>query len=230
MNQDWQYVLNISDDNHLTVLDLASGDELAQKSLPEGLINEIVFSPNGCCIAYKIKDRSLEAWRWKDDKVFTLINTPSEIRSMNFDNPGTMLVIVNKSNPGLIEVWDVENGNKLAHMTHETDVQYAAFDPTGKYLVTASTDKTARVWNIAKGQPLAEIKHDAEVVMAKFSPDGKYVLSAGSRSDHTARLWLWRPEDLIAETCARLTRNLTEDEWQQYIGIGKPGPTCSAKW
>jgi hypothetical protein len=34
----------------------------------------------------------------------------------------------------------------------------------------------------------------------------------------TARIWLWRYEDLIAEAQNRLTRNLTPDEWSQYIG------------
>ncbi len=29
---------------------------------------------------------------------------------------------------------------------------------------------------------------------------------------------LWRPEDLIADARARVTRNLTRAEWQQYTG------------
>jgi len=41
-----------------------------------------------------------------------------------------------------------------------------------------------------------------------------------------ARVWLWRPEDLIAEACARLPRNLTREEWQQYIGDEPYRPTC----
>lgn len=56
-----------------------------------------------------------------------------------------------------------------------------------------------------------------------FSPDGKWVATASGR---TARVWLRRSEDLIAEACARLTRNLTLEEWRQYVGDEPYRKTC----
>ncbi|MBI1792682.1 MAG: hypothetical protein HYR70_00640 [Chloroflexi bacterium] len=40
--------------------------------------------------------------------------------------------------------------------------------------------------------------------------------------DGTVRMWIWRPDDLIAEACSRATRNLTRAEWEQYIGDALP--------
>jgi hypothetical protein len=40
------------------------------------------------------------------------------------------------------------------------------------------------------------------------------------------RVWLWQPEDLIADACTRLPRNLTQEEWQQYVGAEPCRPTC----
>jgi hypothetical protein len=37
---------------------------------------------------------------------------------------------------------------------------------------------------------------------------------------------LWRPEDLITEACARLTRNLARAEWEQYLGDEPYRATC----
>jgi len=44
---------------------------------------------------------------------------------------------------------------------------------------------------------------------------------SGSK-DGTARVWVYRTEDLIADACSRVTRNLTLTEWQQYIGDALP--------
>ena len=57
-----------------------------------------------------------------------------------------------------------------------------------------------------------------------FSADGKYVATASR--DKTARVCLWRPEDLIAEASSRLTRNLTYQEWQRYFPHEPYRKTC----
>ncbi len=48
-----------------------------------------------------------------------------------------------------------------------------------------------------------------------FSPDRRvlYTLTGATLLRH-----LLRAEDLIAATCARLTRNLTAEEWTRYLG------------
>ena len=44
------------------------------------------------------------------------------------------------------------------------------------------------------------------------------IFNDNKSSDRVARLWLWRPEDLIQETSSRVHRDLTRDEWNQYLG------------
>ena len=62
--------------------------------------------------------------------------------------------------------------------------------------------------------------HDARVRAVAYSPDGKYMISGGD--DGTARVWLYRSDDLIENACLSATRNLTLAEWQQYVGINIP--------
>ena len=58
---------------------------------------------------------------------------------------------------------------------------------TGRFVVTASADKTARLWDAATGKSIGgPMKHDDDVVSARFSPNDRWVVTA---SWDTARVW-----------------------------------------
>jgi len=92
-------------------------------------------------------------------------------------------------------------------------------------VATASADHHARVWVAASGREVTRLAHGGTVWTVAFSPNGRYLATASA--DYTTRVWLWRPEDLIAVACTRLTRNLTLEEWRQYLGDEPYRKTCA---
>jgi hypothetical protein len=78
---------------------------------------------------------------------------------------------------------------------------------------------TTRVWEVKTGQETVRF-NTGDRNAASFSGDpGKYLVITGGYSEAYAetQIWLWQPQDLLKETCNRLTiDNLTEDEWEQY--------------
>ena len=122
-------------------------------------------------------------------------------------------------------LWQVTNSKQIACLRHEGYVYSVAFSTDSKYLATASADKTARIWEVSSGREISRITHNNDVRTVVFSSDGKYL--ATPSNDGTVKVWLWRSEDLINEACNRLTRNLTLEEWQQYLEREPYCKTCS---
>jgi len=128
---------------------------------------------------------------------------------------------------GTARVWEAATGKEVARMIHDgyegydDSVESVAFSPDGKYVVSGGRDDgTARVWEAATGEEVARMTHDLEVNSVALSPDGKYVISGGG--DFTARVWFWQNQDLVANACTVMTRNLTRLEWEKFIGDALP--------
>jgi WD40 repeat protein len=71
------------------------------------------------------------------------------------------------------------------------------------------------VWDAVTGTRLAQLPDSGYVRAATFSPDGRYLLTG--YDEHFAALWLWRSGDLRDQACARLSRNLSHDEWGHWF-------------
>jgi WD40 repeat protein len=107
-------------------------------------------------------------------------------------------------------------GELVATLRHERTVFRMVFSPDGRFLATASDHDTARIWEVSTGQEVSRLTHaDPNVVDVDWSPNGRHLATASW--DHTARVWLWRPQDLVDAASTRLGRNLSAEEWQQYL-------------
>ena len=96
-------------------------------------------------------------------------------------------VVVSRDD-GTARIWRVADGSSLAVLRHDAEVSSARFSNDGRYVVTASADRSVRLWDAQKGQLVADMRgHTDPVVSAEFSDDGSMLASASL--DGTVRVW-----------------------------------------
>jgi WD40 repeat protein len=76
-------------------------------------------------------------------------------------------------------------------LRHGDEILGLAFSPDGKFLATASRDRTVKIWSMANGHEVTTYRgHTRYVRAVAFSPDGNWVASAGGDKD----IHLWNAE------------------------------------
>jgi hypothetical protein len=91
----------------------------------------------------------------------------------------------------------------------------------GAYLA-ASSFGSLRVWDIASGALVAQPHVEIDTPpFSIFSPDGTSLLYA--ETGYEVRRLILDPEELVDQARRRLTRDLTQEECETYLGPGQCG-------
>jgi WD40 repeat protein/serine/threonine protein kinase/DNA-binding XRE family transcriptional regulator len=191
-------------------------------------VGPIAFSPDGKYVLTS-GDNPPEAVLWDAAtgvEVRTFRGHTDPISSVAFSPDGKY--VLTGSLDKTAKLWDAATGIQIRTFSGHTDsITSVAFSPDGKYVLTGSLDKTAKLWVIATGIQVRTFSgHTVAINSVAFSPDGKYVLTGSG--DNTAQLWNVDYQEDIRRVCARITRDLTNDERAEY-GITDPAPTCPTK-
>jgi len=235
---DGLWVVSGSDDKTARVWEAVTGKHIASMTHDQA-VNVVAFSPDGRwvvsgegCAFYisstnQCKKTTVKVWDAMTGQEVSRITHESWVVAVAF-SPDSQWVASAGSLDNTAKVWEAMTGREVSRMTHDNAVIDVAFSPDGRWVASASADNTLRIWEAATGREMARMTHNDEVWRLAFSPDGRWIASGGRDGDKRGpiRVFLWQPEDLIAEACARLTRNLTRAEWRLYLGDEPYRPTC----
>ena len=225
-------------DNQVYVWDTKSKKLIQTLKLFTDNVNSAAFSPDGQFLAAGSKDTQVRVWNTKTwDEATIILKGPlkghtGEVLSVRFSADSKFLVTAGSDN--MARVWETSQWRTVQVLSgHTNSVRRASFSPDGKFIVTASDDNTAIVWEFGTGKRAAILRGSlGSVNDASFSADGKLILTASD--DGTARLWELSPQvnpnssiqELLSLACTKVTRNMTNEEWRQYMGSESYRLTC----
>lgn len=114
---------------------------------------------------------------------------------------------------------------------HKSHIEQIKFSHSGKFMATASKDKTMRLWNLEKLNELPDVLSDHDWVWSMaFSPDDSQIMAGihsniqntGGDVDYTIHAWPTTMIGMASKLCSYAKRNLTQEEWNIYVGEGLP--------
>jgi WD40 repeat protein len=209
-------------------------------TVPVGNVSSVAFSPDGHTLALGTKGGDIILWDIEKHERLDqqLMGHSERVRSLGFSPDGQTLASVGQETVILTDMATGLSRDRwpLTGISYE-EVWSVALSLDGQTLVLGGiADRphrfegvdfvgTITLWDVATRQRLGPpLTWHTEVVQSViFSADGKRLASGGKD-----RIMLWdvSEESWQARACRIVNRNLTPEEWRQFLGEEPYRETC----
>lgn len=219
---DGKLLASASYDKSVILWDVATRRKLAGLTGHDKAVRDVAFSPDGKLLASASDDQSVILWDVATrEQVDKLKEHTGKVWRVAFSPDGSLLA--SGSDDATVILWDMSTSMstrkyraRLTGHVKDKGVIGVAFSPSGQVLASAGEDHKVIMWDVEAAKPLATFEgHDKAAVSVAFSPDGGLLASAGD--DGKLILWNWSPEFLAEQACRVANRNLSRNEWRQFM-------------
>jgi WD40 repeat protein len=183
---------------------------------------DVDANPSGSSIVCVTNNGKLLRWSVSTRQRELLYTHSTSVHSVAYDFEGEKIAIGDRE--GRVILINALNGSIIkslyAHSSRVLDLQ---FSPDNRLLASSGLDGIIRIWNIddLNDLPIEIREHESWVESVAFSPDGKNLLST-SNDGNLVFIWPVKAQNLAGEICSYLDRQLTQFEWDTYVGQDVP--------
>jgi WD40 repeat protein len=195
-------------------------------------ITSVCFTPDGSSVAWGNEKGEVKLSNLRSMMAAPVLvqSTGRAVFSLDFSPDGNVLATGDED--GLIRLWQSDNpfpqaAELIGHISRVTALR---FSPDGQILASCSFDGTIRLWDFknTEAQPIIIDDQDFWISGIAFTPDGNRL--ACCSPDKSIRIRIVNPSMLAGKICGIVSRNLTTEEWNKYIGVDiNYVKTCTGK-
>jgi WD40 repeat protein/energy-coupling factor transporter ATP-binding protein EcfA2 len=186
---------------------------------PGGRVEKLAISADGKTLAAGGADGNVYLYDLRNNNLQSTlaVKTEKAVTAVAFSANGQYLAFGDLA--GKITIQDIVAKATYAELNgHESRVSDLRFNGLSTLLASAGWDGTAKIWVVKDIFDLPTILNDHQdyVNAVSFSPDGHYLATASF--DNFVRVWPTKPDMIAERLCQDVNRNLTQVEWDQYVG------------
>lgn len=205
----------------LNLVDATTGATQVLLTLPFEL-KSIDISPNGQTLAGASWTGNIVLINLKDNSYTTLIEeSKARMLTVRFTPKGDGLAYggEDKENKrGFVRLYNFSSRETRYFSGHRAGVNDIEFSPDGALMASAGADKRLLMWVLENpGDLPITMQNNAGFVWdIAFTPQSDFLIAACSESE--IRVWPTNPSLLAEKICPQLKRNMSQDEWEKYVG------------
>lgn len=217
LSTDEKTLITGSEDTSIIVWDISNKSIIHSISVHNGPVTSIKFFQNSQTLVSCSQDNTIQSWNIQTkSQEFIISNLPSTpIYLAIYDK-----FIACGHEDGSISIWKSQDFVGTLE-GHKGMVNCLQFSQNGKFLVSASSDKTIKIWNVEKsGEETTLYGHQEDVFALKISSDEKFLASVSA--DNTVKVWFLQrtTEEIVFDEHQQAVNSLSVCSQSQYLVSG----------
>lgn len=217
-SRDAQQLFTSAADKKVLLWDLSNRGS-SPVSNGQATMRVLKLSPDGRFLAGGADNGSIMIWDVRSNEMTEIEDdSKNPVYSLAFNNFGTMLASGDVK--GNVKLWNPFTRKLIRNLkNHTARVVDIKFSATGDLMATASYDGNVYIFDTRyPANPPHVIREPATYIMSvAFSGDNQKVLMGTNKADFLLS-WPCQGESFTGAICSKMSRDLSADEWNTYIG------------
>lgn len=185
---DGRRILSASFDRTIRVWELETGQLIHVLRGHEGQLTRVAVTREGHCAVSIGQDRTLRTWNLDTGKEIAELRRFAEAACLALSPDGRFAVLGTYFPPVVLLIEISSGWVRAMPRAHRSQINAVAVDPAGRFILSASSDRTIRIWDFSTGKELESLLgHSREIWSLAVSGDG--TLAASVSDDRCLIVW-----------------------------------------